>query len=262
VLAQLALPVALTAVMVIVGRSTPARAGAPALRPGWLLLLSYAGIYSHVFLDFLNNYGIRLLTPFEWRWFYGDTLFIMDPWLWLTLGLGVWASRRLASPRPARAALALAVLYIGVMLVSANAARAAALEAWRMERGADPSALMVGPSPVTPFTRQIIVDAGDHYETGRLTFLPTEVAFDATPVVKNDRRDEVLAARQTPAFQYFLVWSRFPFFQLDDDAQGTRVSVGDMRFTLANPVRDALGRGRFTATTVVPRPQREDSEGN
>ena len=50
--------------------------------------------YSHVFLDFLNNYGIRLLTPFEWRWFYGDTLFIIDPWLWLTLGLGVWLSRR------------------------------------------------------------------------------------------------------------------------------------------------------------------------
>ena len=24
--------------------------------------------------------------PFSDRWFYGDTLFIVDPWLWLILG--------------------------------------------------------------------------------------------------------------------------------------------------------------------------------
>jgi hypothetical protein len=81
-------------------------------------------------------------------------------------------------------------------------------------------------------------------------------------VPKNDRREDVLAARQRPAFQAFLVWSRFPFFQLEEDSGGTRVSVGDMRFTLANPVRNALGRGRFTATTVVPRARAEESEGN
>ncbi|HEY6361959.1 MAG TPA: metal-dependent hydrolase [Vicinamibacterales bacterium] len=262
VLAQLVLPLALTAVMVLIGRR-PAKAGEPPLSAGWLLLLSYVGIYSHVFLDFLNNYGIRLLTPFEWRWFYGDTLFIMDPWLWLTLGAGVWLSRRAASTRPARVALALAALYIGVMLVSARVARETVLEAWRQERRADPRALMVGPSPVTPFERQIIVDAGDHYETGRLTWLPTRVAFDRDPVPKNDRREAVRAARQMPAFQAFLVWSRFPFFQLGEETGGTRVSVGDMRFMLTNPLRDALGRGRFTATTVVPRvPQADDAEGN
>ena len=69
-----------------------------------------------------------------------------------------------------------------------------------------------------------------------------------------------------PAFQAFLVWSRFPFFQLEEGATGTRVSVGDMRFMLANPVRNVLGRGRFTATTVVPRVEgaeaAEDTEGN
>ena len=50
---------------------------------------------SHPFLDWLNNYGVRLLMPFSDRWFYGDTLFIVDPWLWLILGGGVmlaWTS--------------------------------------------------------------------------------------------------------------------------------------------------------------------------
>jgi inner membrane protein len=263
VLAQVVLPLALTAIMVLIGRRR-GRPGEPPLSPGWLLLLSYVGVYSHVFLDFLNNYGIRLLTPFEWRWFYGDTLFIMDPWMWLTLGLGVWLSRRVASPKPARVALTVAALYIGAMLVSARVARGIVIEAWQQQRGSDPRAAMVGPTPVTPFERQIIIDAGDHYETGTLAWLPVEVTFDGNQVPKNDRRPEATAARETPAFRSFLVWSRFPFYQLDEDPGGTRVSVGDMRFTLNNPLRDALGRGRFTATTVVPRMAtgEEDGTGN
>jgi hypothetical protein len=114
---------------------------------------------------------------------------------------------------------------------------------------------MVGPAPGTPFERQIIVDAGEHYETGEFTWRPApRVTFYPNQVPKNERRGEVIAARQTPAFQAFLVWSRFPFFQLENEDPGTRVSVGDMRFTLTNPVRNVLGRGRFTATTVVPHP--------
>jgi inner membrane protein len=266
VLAQLILPVALTAIMVLIGRRR-ARASEPSLNARWLLLLSYIGLYSHIFLDFLNNYGIRLLTPFDWRWFYGDTLFIMDPWMWVTLGLGVWLSRRFTSPRPARVALTVAALYIGAMLVSARVAREIVFEAWAGERGSDPRALMVGPTPGTPFERQIIVDAGPHYETGEFAWLPApRVAFHPDQIPKNDRRSEVVAARQTPPFQAFLVWSRFPFFQLEEEAAGTRVSVGDMRFMLTNPVRNVLGRGRFTATTVVPRVEgaeaAEDAEGN
>ena len=34
--------------------------------------------------------------PFSSRWFYGDTLFIIDVWLWLILGLGIYAARRRA----------------------------------------------------------------------------------------------------------------------------------------------------------------------
>jgi inner membrane protein len=261
VLAQILLPLALTGLVLLIARRRPARPGHAPVHAGWLLLLSYLGVYSHVFLDFLNNYGIRLLAPFDWRWIYGDTLFIMDPWLWLSLAVGVWVSRRYASPRPARIALAAAAVYIGVMLVSARAARDIVIDAWQQQRGSNPQAAMVGPTPVTPFARQIIVDAGDHYETGTLQWMPPTVTFTGDRVPKNDQRPEVALARQTPAFQYFLIWSRFPVYHVEEDAGGTRVSVGDMRFTLANPLRDALGRGRFTATAVVPRTAPAEGEG-
>lgn len=54
-----------------------------------VLSLSYLAVLTHSALDWLNTYGIRLLMPFDDRWFYGDALFIIDPWLWLVLGSGV-----------------------------------------------------------------------------------------------------------------------------------------------------------------------------
>jgi inner membrane protein len=253
VLAQALLPIALTGVMMLIGGRRQSRAGELPLSARWLLILAYLGIYSHVFLDFLNNYGVRLLTPFDWRWFYGDVLFIMDPWLWLTLGAGIWVSRWRRSARPARLALAVAGIYIAGMLIAANVARVLVIDAWRNWYGAEPAALMVGPVAVTPFERQVIVDAGDHYETGTFAWPSMRVTLDGERVPKNDRLVETRAARATPAIRSFLVWSRFPFYVMDNEPAGTRVSVGDMRFSLRNPLRDVIGRGRFTASAVVPR---------
>jgi len=58
---------------------------APA-RAGPLLALSALAVLTHPTLDWLNNYGVRWLMPFDGRWFYGDALFIIDPWIWLLLG--------------------------------------------------------------------------------------------------------------------------------------------------------------------------------
>jgi inner membrane protein len=64
-------------------RRRPERAAA---RAGPLLALSALAVVTHPTLDWLNNYGMRWLMPFDGRWFYGDALFIVDPWVWLVLG--------------------------------------------------------------------------------------------------------------------------------------------------------------------------------
>lgn len=222
---------------------SPADDDEASLHVGWTLLLSYVGVYSHVALDYMNNYGVRLLAPRDWHWFYGDTLFIADPWLWITLGLGVWLSRRWLSPRPARASLVVATLYIALMFMGARAARTIVIDAWRDSRGVVPRALMVGPLPATPFTREVIVDAGDHYERGQFSWFGPQVTFSPGIIPKNDRRPEVRAARDSGDIHAFLSWARFPFWIIEHDADGAHVTVGDMRF--------AGGLARFTATAVV-----------
>jgi inner membrane protein len=243
-IAQLLLPVALTAVMWALSRAWPTPDDRPPTRARWLLLLSYVGVLSHVALDLLNTYGIRLLMPFEGRWFYGDAVFIIDPWLWLALGAGVWLARRRGVPMPARSALVVAVLYIAIMSVTARVAHDVALDAWRTTNRVEPQSLMVGPSPITPFRRQVIVDAGTYYETGTFEWFPARVVFDARRVPKNDRDPRLVEVREAPQIRGFLVWSRFPFWALDAVPGGTRVTVSDMRF---------LGRGSpFVQTVIVP----------
>ena len=50
-----------------------------------LILLGALGPCVHIGFDFLNNYGVHPFWPLDERWFYGDTLFIIEPWLWTLL---------------------------------------------------------------------------------------------------------------------------------------------------------------------------------
>jgi inner membrane protein len=244
VLAQAALPALLAWAVLVIGRSTrrDAAANAPptALKP--LLVLSYLGVLSHVFLDYLNNYGVRLLMPFSDRWFYGDALFIIDPWLWVVFGAAALAGRH-GSVRSARFGLLVAAVYILCMIGSARAARSMVLDAWQRDFGT-PQELMVGPVPVTPFRKALIIDAGDHYRTGAFTWSPRLIAFSDTRTAKNDTDPAAQAARADPRVSGILTWSRFPFWTIEPESDGRRVTVRDMRFR-------GIGRGGFTATVVV-----------
>ena len=51
----------------------------------WASALVVLGLLLHVSFDYLNSYGVHPFWPWENRWHYGDTLFIVEPWLWVAL---------------------------------------------------------------------------------------------------------------------------------------------------------------------------------
>ena len=55
------------------------------------------GLLSHIVLDSWNSYGVHPFWPFDARWYYGDVIFIFEPWLWLLLGVA--AARNTQHPR-------------------------------------------------------------------------------------------------------------------------------------------------------------------
>jgi inner membrane protein len=90
VLALVLWPFVLTGLLLAWDRHVRQRRDPAAMpaRAGPLLAVSAIGVVTHPALDWLNNYGLRWLMPFDGRWFYGDAVFIIDPWLWLLLGGG------------------------------------------------------------------------------------------------------------------------------------------------------------------------------
>ena len=232
VLAQLTLPIALTGAMLIYDRYRKKTSPDDRADAKQLLLLSYVGVLLHVFMDWTNSYGVRLLMPFSERWFYGDALYIVDPWLYLTLGLAWWLGRK--HTRAARIGVALAAIYV-LTMVGSNviARREVASGLARAGRPAD-SRFMVTPVVVNPFRREVVIDVGDRYEKGNLWFDPLphfrpagfgiEKGFDAA---------EVQPALATPLARAFLRWSRFPFVQVNPSERG--VWINDYRYANVGP---------------------------
>ena len=95
VLAMVVLPIVLTGLIVLYDRAFRRPKGRLPVDPWGVFRLAGLGVLTHPFLDWLNNYGVRLLMPFSDAWFYGDAVFIVDPWIWLAAGATVmWANSR------------------------------------------------------------------------------------------------------------------------------------------------------------------------
>ncbi len=230
VLAWAVLPLLLAGAVLGVARLAERRGWRPErpVRPRQILLLASLAVWSHPFLDWLNSYGVRLLMPFSRRWFYGDTLFIVDPWLLLVLGLGIALARRRAgkgSPaaaRPARLALAAAAAYVVLGFAGTQVAR-------RTVEAAVPGAarVLAGPVMLDPLRRELLVEEGAGYRPGSFGLLPGRGwTLDAAAIATAADGPAARLARATPEGSAFLRWARFPYFR----AEGDTLRILDARY--------------------------------
>lgn len=277
--AMLVLPPLLVGAMVLFDRWQARRGTRPAARlpihVGWLLVLAYVGWASHPLLDFMNTYGIRLLMPFSERWFYGDTLFIIDVWLWTALATGVWLSRRRrrrGAAYPGRAALislCVAATYTTAMGVGSLAAERLTREVAEARGHGPIRTVVASPVPVNPFRRDVVFGTDDAYGFGVLRWTPSPILQLESALTGKNMDDPAIAeARQVKAIADFLYWSRLPFATVERRIDGTIVIIADARYS------NGVTAGRFVRTlrlppTIAPKqmqrapdgPQAEDEHG-
>ena len=257
-IALLVLPLILWGLMLAFDRWQTRRGKRPADRlpvdKGWLLALAYIGCLSHPALDWLNNYGIRLLEPFSHRWFYGDSIFIIDLWIWIALGVSIWLSFR--QERRAVATWRLPA-WIGFMVVCgyifANGLITGAAERMTsraLEAGGHKDALVVAsPPPLAFWKRDIFWRTADRY--GSASFVPGiggEVDLTGAPTGMDDPRLATWV-RADPAARAFLFWSRMPVAQEDGEA----ILLRDQRFM--HPLAQERFQVRLTAPDTASYPE-------
>ena len=233
ILALVVLPFVLTGLMMLWDRY--ARRGRDPAVPKQLLLLSALSILTHPTLDWMNSYGLRWLMPFDGTWFYGDSLFIVDPYLLVVLGAGVWFSRHRertgsANPwKPARIAVGVASTYIVAMLGLQHYAEGFA----RRElagTGLDRQKLVVTAAPGNPLAWRVHADDGERYSTGSVAVLPLRLSVNPGTLEKGADHVAVAAATRHPLAGPFLDWARLPFFRVEETQGGTLVRITDARY--------------------------------
>ena len=197
----------------------------------WLLVLSMIGILTHPFLDWMNTYGMRWLMPLDGRWWYADTLFIVDPWIWLALGIGVWVSRRRSRLTPARASLAFVAVYIAAMglltSVSQTAVRAALAD-----RGITADTVVVEPVPANPLSRRVIVHWEGSYHLATYGIAGKQLSAPWLAIPVNSHHPAVARANLTAQGREYHSWTRLPYYVIEESTDTTWVTIADARYTL------------------------------
>jgi inner membrane protein len=224
---------------------------------GWLLALAYIGCLTHPALDWCNSYGIRLLEPFSSQWFYGDTLFIIDVWIWAVLIAGVWLSLRRERSghkliaQPAIAAFILVLAYINL---NAGISRSAVVEttAALNQRTSKDSVdqVVANPVPIAFWRREMLFGSPNNYYQTSYSALDSapikidvpqlEIAKHAPNIYDRDK----LAVKKTD-LAAFLFWSRMPYDSVVETSGRREAIIRDARFS------SPLVGDRFTARTYL-----------
>ena len=232
-IAMLVLPVILTGLMLLYDRWRPSK---QEVKPGWLLLLAFIGTLTHPLLDWLNVYGIRFLEPFSDRWFAGDTLFIVDPWVWALLLFGVTISRRREKRGARRYTIVAGIsfilisLYIGLNGWLTMQAERQSRELVGKQYRLEPQAVVAAPVPVEFWRREILWRGGNLYGFGTYGFTGG-ARLSGKPMPADLGHPALMQARGREDVEAFLFWSRMPVV-IEEDG---RVLLADQRY---------LGRAR------------------
>jgi inner membrane protein len=208
------------------------------VRFGWLYAMAFVGCLSHPFFDWLNVYGIRLLEPFSSQWFYGDTLFIIDPWLWALLIASVWWSRRREKAgaewmRPARVGIAAALAYIGVngAITGYHQRITAMLEPY-------PADFVISPVPLAFWHREKVAhNHDDRWISTEWSGRDFGYGYANSEATQCKLPESTEARRTNSQLDAFLFWSRAPFATRAPDGS---VILYDARFY------DPRARDRFS----------------
>ncbi len=197
----------------------------PAVAPRWGLLwfFSLLAAFSHLLLDYTNNYGLRPFFPFNPRWYAWSIVFIFDPVIFLALLLSFFmpwifglTDREIGARRKpfrGRGWSIAALIFIVLWWSLRNAEHAHAIELVRNGGYLSQPITRIDaePSIVNPFSWRVVAETHDYYRMFEVHTLHDDVDSDtAETIYKPEVTPSVAAAKQSYLGRVYLDWSMFP----------------------------------------------------
>jgi len=268
------------------GATAPADPGAPSppapqpVRWAWVYVAALISALSHILLDWTNNYGVRPFFPFNPRWYSGSIVFIVEPVLWVLLGLALivpWvlglADTEIGVRRQRFRGRGWAIFALSGMVL---------LWCWRWTEQGEARTLLqstqvalapiqriaLEPYPVNPYRWHAILETADFYQTAEIDTRTGSIDSDPRRDVLYKPTDTpaVEAAKRTPLGQAYLDWGKWAVVrdigqepvagmdppQLPANRIWTTVEFRDLRYAYSFRDRDGLaGRSPLSAWVYI-----------
>jgi inner membrane protein len=222
---------------------------APPVPVRWKLLFGLACLagYSHLLLDFTNNYGIRPFWPFSQNWYSWDIVFIVDPVILVVLIAGLVLPSLFAlvndeigargkGPRGRGGAITALVLLALIWGVRDYEHRRAlnAMESLQYQ-GQNANRLSAYPYHSNPFKWHGVLETDEFYETVQVDSLRPEVDPNGRSLVfyKPQDSDVIHAVRESYLGRTYFQWAAYPLVETEkreSPQSGYIVRVRDLRF--------------------------------
>lgn len=233
-----------------VHRWRTSRGKSPPLAPRWGLLFVFGilAVFSHILLDFTNNYGVRPFLPFDWHWYSWDIVFIIEPLMLLALLVGLVLpsifglvgseiGAHKESFRGRWCATAALIAICAMWWVRDYQHRKAVTLLSSVDyRGEAVNRAAAMPFAVNPFSWGGVVETQSFYVELPIDSRSTD--FDpldrAQIFYKPAETPVTLAAKRSPIGRVYLDWARFPLLETETlsppEGAGYSVLFRDLRF--------------------------------
>jgi membrane-bound metal-dependent hydrolase YbcI (DUF457 family) len=187
---------------------------------------------THPALDFLNPYGLRPFLPMNGTWYYGDILFIFDPYLDTALLFGLILGVRYPKFRQTGAILSLflGIAYIGVRMELHAAAVSRQGLSFNSDVSSKPEKWAMLPRMWNPVSWDLIAAFPDRV-------VNNEISIKTAPP-----SSVVMQAAGTASGSALLRFARFPVTRVQRLPSGYSVTFFDFRF-YNSATNTALGAG-------------------
>jgi inner membrane protein len=190
----------------------------------WVWISAFIAHFSHILLDWTNNYGVRPFFPFNAHWYSGDLVFIAEPILWALLLIALifpsilaLTDREVGDRRTKFRGRGWAIAALTGMLIlwcfrwaEHGAARNLIENAQVTPTPAKRIALE--PYPMNPWRWHAILETDTTWQTAEINTHTGAVVSDPRidSLFKPAHTSATQAAKSTPLGRAYLDWSSWP----------------------------------------------------